>query len=81
VHAEIARLTGLETSFGTVYTTLARLEDKGLITSRMGDPTPERGGRRKKYFLMLPAGLRALRASLHAIRTMTRGLDASWERP
>ena len=81
VHAEIARRTGRETSFGTVYTTLARLEEKGLITSRMGDPTPERGGRRKKYFLMLPAGLRALRASLHAIRTMMRGLDASWERP
>ena len=81
VHAEIARRTGRETSFGTVYTTLARLEEKRLITSRMGDPTPERGGRRKKYFFMLPAGLRALRASLHAIRTMMRGLDASWERP
>jgi DNA-binding PadR family transcriptional regulator len=81
VQAEIGRRTGRQTSFGTVYTTLARLEEKGLIASRLGDPTPERGGRRKRFFLISASGRRALRASLRAIRTMTRGLDASWDTP
>jgi len=45
-------------SFGTVYTTLGRLEDKGLIASRLGEPTAERGGRRKKFFDIRPAGRR-----------------------
>jgi DNA-binding PadR family transcriptional regulator len=81
VQAEITRRTGRRTSFGTVYTTLARLEGKGLISSRLADPTPERGGRRKRYFLVTASGRRALRASLRAIRTMTRGLDASWDTP
>jgi DNA-binding PadR family transcriptional regulator len=81
VQREIARRTGRETSFATVYTTLARLEDKGLIGSRLGDATAERGGRRKKFFVVRPAGRSALRVSLRALRTMTRGLDASWETP
>src|SRR5215207_1079321 len=78
VQREIARRTGRDTSFGTVYATLARLEAKGLVASRLGESTPERGGRRKKYFSPLPAGLKALRSSLRALRTMTRGLDATW---
>lgn len=81
VRREIARRTGRATSFGTVYATLARLEVKGLITSRLGDPTPERGGRRKKFFRTLPAGRLAVSASLKALRTMTRGLAPSWEAP
>jgi DNA-binding PadR family transcriptional regulator len=81
VQREIARRAGRATSFGTVYTTLARLEEKGLVASRLGEPTPERGGRRKKYFRLTAAGARALRASLRALRTMARGLDATWEAP
>jgi DNA-binding PadR family transcriptional regulator len=81
VQREIARRAGRAASFGTVYTTLARLEDKGLVASRLGEPTPERGGRRKKYFRVTPAGARALRASLRALRTMALGLDATWEVP
>ena len=79
IQHEIAQRTGRTPSFATVYTTLARLEAKHLISSRLGDPTPQRGGRRKKYFTVLPAGRRAVRASLRAIRTMTRGLDPSWD--
>lgn len=81
VQREIARRTGRATSFGTVYATLARLEAKGLIASRLGDPTPERGGRRKKYFQLLPPGRRALHECLRVLRTMARGLDASWQVP
>lgn len=81
VQREIAGRIGRATSFGTVYTTLARLEAKRLIGSRLGEPTPERGGRRKKYFQLLPAGRRALDESLRALRNMTRGLAASWQAP
>ncbi len=81
VQREIAGRTGRSTGFATVYTTLARLEGKGLVASRLGDPTPERGGRRKKYFVLLAAGRRAVRESLRTLRTMTRGLDASWGAP
>jgi DNA-binding PadR family transcriptional regulator len=81
VQREIARRTGRDLSFGTIYATLARLEVKGMVAARLGDPTPERGGRRKKFFALRPAGRRAVRASLKAIRTMTHGLDASWQAP
>ena len=63
-------------SLGAVYKTLERLEDKGLVVSRVGAPTPERGGRRRKHFRLLAAGQRALKQSLAAIRNMTTGLEA-----
>ena len=81
VQREIRRRTKRNVSLGSIYTTLGRLEAKGVVASRLGDPTPERGGRRKKYFDILPAGRRELHASLRALRTMTRGLDPSWELP
>jgi DNA-binding PadR family transcriptional regulator len=81
VQREIASRAGRHPSFATIYTTLSRLEDKGLIESRLGESSPERGGRRKKYFVMRAAGRRALRASLEAVRGMTRGLDTSFEAP
>ncbi len=71
---EIQRRTGRETSSGAVYTGLDRLEARGLLTSAVGEPTPERGGRRKRYFKLEAAGARALAASLDAISDMSRGL-------
>ena len=53
------------TSIGAVYTTLDRMERKGLVRSWYSDPTPERGGRSRRYFAMEGAGERALRESLH----------------
>ena len=47
-------------SFGAVYTTLDRLEEKGMVSSQLGEPTAQRGGRAKKFFRVEPAGLRAL---------------------
>jgi len=79
VRDEINRRTGRAMSFGTVYSTLARLEDKGLVSTRLGAPTAERGGRGKKHFVISAAGRKSVDASLRALRTMTRGLDPRWE--
>ncbi|MFI5311294.1 MAG: PadR family transcriptional regulator [Gemmatimonadales bacterium] len=81
VQREISNRTRRDVSFGTVYTTLARLEAKGFVTSSVGDPTPERGGRRKNYFAVSPAGRKALQRSLRDLRTMAHGLGPSWETP
>ena len=77
--AEIERQTGRELTLATVYKTLSRLEEKGLVVSRMGDPTPLRGGRRKRYYAPTVTGQRALRESIAALRRMARGLQVGWD--
>lgn len=79
VHAEIRHRTGRDPSLAAVYKTLDRLEIKGLLASRVGKPTPERGGRRKQYYALTSAGRKALRNSVAAIRKMARGLDVGLE--
>jgi DNA-binding PadR family transcriptional regulator len=76
VAADIERRTGRNASRAAVLITLERLEDKGLLTSRYGDPTPVRGGRPKRFFRPEPQALRAVRDSLGRIRTMTAGLES-----
>jgi DNA-binding PadR family transcriptional regulator len=78
IQRDIADRTGQDVSFGSVYTALGRLEEKGFVTGRLGDPSPVRGGRRKKYFRVQAAGKQALRESLRAIHTMSRGLGPAW---
>jgi DNA-binding PadR family transcriptional regulator len=73
---DITARTGRDVSLGAVYKTLERLEDKGLVSGRFGEPTAERGGRRKKHFKLMAAGQRALRQSVAALRNMTDGLEA-----
>lgn len=73
---EIERRTGRSLTVGALYRTLDRLEDKGMVTSSYGDPTPERGGRAKRYFKVRPSALRALRASREALSAMWDGLEA-----
>ena len=65
----IEESSGREVSLGSVYVTLDRLERKGLVSSRSGEPTAARGGRAKTYFRVTAQGLRAVR---HAQRTMIR---------
>ena len=74
---DIASRTGRDVSLGGVYKTLERLEDKGLVSSRIGEPTAERGGRRKKHYRIMAAGQRALKQSLNAIERMTEGLEGA----
>lgn len=79
VQQEITARTGRSLSFATIYTTLNRLEAKGLVSSRLGESTAERGGRRKTYYTVNRHGKEAVRDALRALRTMTRGLGAAWE--
>jgi PadR family transcriptional regulator PadR len=75
VRREIEARTGRELSISSVYTTLERLEQKRLVRSRIGEPTPQRGGRRRKYFELLPLGARALKLAYNAFADMTAGLE------
>lgn len=67
---EIEARTGRTPSRAAVYIALQRLEVKGYVASRLGHPSPERGGRARRYFSLRPAGLKALRDSRRALVSM-----------
>ena len=67
--------TGRSISPGALYTALARLEKRGLVASRLGDPTPERGGKRKRLYTVQPAGERALARIYESLRQMASGVS------
>jgi DNA-binding PadR family transcriptional regulator len=71
--------TGRPVARGALYTGLERLEGKGCLRSRMGDPTPERGGRARRYFRVTPLGLKALRATHAALANLSKGLESLLE--
>jgi PadR family transcriptional regulator, regulatory protein PadR len=73
--AEIAARTGRNPSPGALYTTLHRMEDKGLVTFRDGSPTPERGGRAKRFVAVTRDGRTALLSAQSAYRSLLEGLD------
>ena len=75
VCAEIEKRSGREVSVSAVHTTLERLEQKGLLKSRLGDPTPQRGGKRKRHYEIAALGLKALQASYRSIRNMADGIE------
>jgi PadR family transcriptional regulator PadR len=77
--AEIERQTGRAASPGSMYVTLDRLEDKGLISSRLADSTDERGGRPRRYVTVTARGMRELRASRTAFLKLWRGLEGRLE--
>ena len=81
IRREIEARTGRSVSSGAVYTTLERLETRGLVTSVWGDPTPERGGKRKRWYALRPAGRQALAQSWHAVRAMARGVAPKLSEP
>jgi DNA-binding PadR family transcriptional regulator len=74
IRAEIAGRVGREIAPGALYTTLDRLEEKGLVRSRFGDPTPSRGGRAKRYFTVTKTGVRAVVSAQNAYRRLLDGL-------
>ena len=71
--------TGRPISLGSIYKTLQRLESKGYVTNRVGEPTAVRGGRRKKYYQIEPGGLAVLNQSLSALRKLLHGLNSEVE--
>jgi DNA-binding PadR family transcriptional regulator len=74
IRQEIEERAGRFVSAGAIYTALDRLESKGLVSSRVGETTPARGGRRKKYYALEPAGAEALRNSYAEIQRMAAGM-------
>jgi DNA-binding PadR family transcriptional regulator len=79
-HAIVAQ-SRRDVSLAAVYKTLTRLEEKGFVATRVGDPTPERGGRRKRYYAITAAGRRSLRQSVEVLQRMARGLDLGLDTP
>jgi PadR family transcriptional regulator len=75
IRAELATRADRPVSPGALYTALQRLEAKGVITSRMGDPTPQRGGRAKRHVAVTGLGMQALRRSMQAYKRLLDGLD------
>ena len=74
IRRELEQTTGRRCSLGALYTTLDRLEEKGLIRTAMGDPTPERGGRAKRMVRLTAKGTRAATAFYHAFTQASRGV-------
>lgn len=76
IRQEIHARSGRNVSINAVYTTLDRLENKGFLKSWVGEPTPQRGGRRRKVYALRPAGVTALRQAYRAFTAMVDGLQS-----
>jgi PadR family transcriptional regulator PadR len=75
IREEIEDRTARSVTIGALYTALERLERKGYVASVMSDPTPQRGGRAKRYYRLRPAGGAALRRSREALTRMWAGVE------
>jgi PadR family transcriptional regulator PadR len=75
VRREIQSRINREVSIGAIYATLDRLEAKGYVKSQLGDPTPERGGRSKRFFRVTAKGVSAVNRTHRALQSMTEGLS------
>lgn len=80
IRQELAEHTDRDVSRGSLYITLDRLEAKGYLASRLADPTPQRGGRAKRYYKVSAAGKRALRMSRQALLRLWSGVEEVLER-
>ena len=76
IREEIESATGQRCSIGALYTTIDRLETKGLLRTWMGDATPQRGGRAKRMVRVTPKGVQAAKEFYDAVMRVSRG--ASW---
>ena len=74
ISEELEKRTGRDVAIGSVYAALERLEDKGFVTSELGEATPERGGRAKRYFRVTARGLREVRETQRALVKLWHGL-------
>ena len=76
IREQIEATTGRKCSIGALYTTIDRLEAKGLLETWMGDATPQRGGRAKRMVLVTPKGVRAAKCFYDAVTRVSR--NTSW---
>jgi PadR family transcriptional regulator PadR len=74
ISREIEKQLDREVSLGSVYAALERLAARGLVTSRLGDSTPERGGKAKRYFRVTKSGLRQIQETRRVLQEMWRSL-------
>lgn len=74
IRQEIEKRTGRDVSIGAIYTTLERLESKGYVSSWLGEPTAERGGRAKRMFRLEAAGEAVLSTTEQVLRRMRQGI-------
>lgn len=81
IRRDIETRTGRALAISAVYVTISRLEQKKLVKTSVGEPTGERGGRRRKHVKLLAAGEREVRAAYAAFRGMTDGLEERFETP
>ena len=72
---EIEVKGGREVSLGSIYATLERLEAKGLVSAKLGEPTPERGGRAKRYFSVTGQGLKKVRQTQRILFRLWQGVS------
>ena len=77
----IEQRTNRPVARGALYTGLDRLEAKGCLKSRMGDPSEERGGKARRYYSVTAAGLKAIRATHGAFASLAKGLESILEQP
>ena len=75
IAADISERTGRIVRRASVYMTLQRLEDKGLLTTALGEARPERGGKPRRLVTLTRDGVSAVRATMSAIHAMTRGVN------
>jgi PadR family transcriptional regulator PadR len=76
IRLDIEERTGRTISPGALYTALDRLDRRGFVSSRLGDPTPERGGKRKRLYTLQPSGERAVARIHESLQQMASGLSA-----
>jgi DNA-binding PadR family transcriptional regulator len=74
VRQDLSERAGRDYSVGAIYTTLQRLEDKGLLASRASEPLPVRGGRSRRHFRLTGAGARAIRDAERHAQSMWAGV-------
>jgi DNA-binding PadR family transcriptional regulator len=74
ISREIEETSGRVVALATLYATLTRLEKKGLVSSRLGEPTAERGGRAKKYFRVTARGIREVRDAQRVFTSLWNGI-------
>ncbi len=75
IRKTLKQLINRDSSIGALYATLERMEKKGFISSTLGEPTAERGGRAKRYFELSAEGKQALRETQQQLKTMWQGLE------
>ena len=80
IRREIRERTKRDVPIGSVYVTLARLERKEMVVSYVGMPSKERGGRRRKHYLMNDPGQRALGRAYRALKAMAQGFEAELDK-